>query len=174
MSSNPVKLRGSAFRTHALLPGIVLVLLVAAGVGRAQPSPGPGGKPPNRKLEALRIWRLTQELDLSEDQSAQFFPKLKGLRELRQQHRAARRALLDELEARLKDEPVDPSALKPVLDSLAAVDENAWEAELRLHREIADLLTIEQQARLYIFEATFDRQARRVIRQIQQDKGRRR
>jgi Spy/CpxP family protein refolding chaperone len=173
VNSNPGKLRVSAFRTHALLTGIVLVILVAAGSGRAQPASGPGGPPPNRKLEALRIWRLTQELDLSEDQAAQFFPKLKGLRELRQQHRAARSALLDELEARLKDEPVDPSAIKPVLDSLVAVDENAREAELRLRREIAELLTIEQQARLYIFEATFDRQARRVIQQIQQDKGRR-
>jgi Spy/CpxP family protein refolding chaperone len=154
-------------------------VLLAVGSGRAQPVFGPGGhpgrpggaaSPPNRKLEALRIWRLTQELDLTEDQAGQFFPKLKKMREVREEHRSTRRALLDELDTQLEQEPVEPANLKSVLDSLAAIDDNMREAELKLRREITELLTIEQQARLYVFEANFDREARRMIKQIKEDK----
>jgi Spy/CpxP family protein refolding chaperone len=154
-------------------------LWLAVGIGLGQPLPGYGagrGGPhhappvPNRKLEALRIWRLTQELNLSEEQAMQFFPKLKRMRELRQEHRIARQAMLDDLESLLAQDPVEPAGLKPVLDSLDAIDDNLRESELKLRREIADLLTVEQQARLYVFEATFDRQARRMIEQIRGDK----
>jgi Spy/CpxP family protein refolding chaperone len=156
-----------------------LLVLLAVGIGPAQPPPNPGPGPggphnaqpaPNRKLEALRIWRLTQELNLSEDQAAQFFPKLKRIRELRQEHRVARQAMLDELDSLLAQEPVEPAGLKSVLDSLNTIDDNMHESELKLRQEIADLLTVEQQARLYVFEASFDRQARRMIEQIQEDK----
>jgi len=158
-----------------------LFTLLAVGIVMAQPilnpGSGPGGPPgaspvPNRKLEALRIWRLTQELNLSEEQAAQFFPKIKQMRELRQEHRVARQALLDELESLLAQDPVEPVGLKSVLDSLNTIDDYMRESELKLRQEIADLLTVEQQARLYVFEANFDRQARRMIGQIQGDKWR--
>jgi hypothetical protein len=169
----------SAFRNpHSAIRMVGLLVLLAVGIGSAQPPPNPepGGSPnaltaPSRKLEALRIWRLTQELNLSEDQSAQFFPKLKQLRELRQEHRVARQALLGQLESLLEQVPVAPAGLKSVLDSLNTIDENMRASESKLRQEIAGLLTIEQQARLYVFEANFDQQARRMIEQIQKDKG---
>jgi Spy/CpxP family protein refolding chaperone len=178
------KVQSSKFKVQSSACSLQLVacgLLLAVGIGLGQPLPGYGaghGGPhhaspvPNRKLEALRIWRLTQELNLSEEQAMQFFPKLKRMRELRQEHRIARQAMLDELEALLAQDPVEPAGLKPVLDSLDTIDENMRESELKLRREIADLLTVEQQARLYVFEATFDRQARRMIEQIRGDKER--
>ena len=141
--------------------------LVFAGLVLAQP----GYRPPtSRKLEALRIWRLTQELDLNEDQAALFFPKLKEMRELRHEHRLVRRALLDDLEDRLAVDPVDPVGLVPILDSLATIEDNLREAELGLRRELNTVLTVEQQARLYVFEAGFDRQARHIINQIREDR----
>ncbi len=156
-----------------------LLVLLAVGIGPAQPlfdagagHGGPHNAPPapNRKLEALRIWRLTQELNLSEEQAMQFFPKVKRMRELRQEHRVARQALLDQLQTLLAQDPVEPAGLKTVLDSLNTIDETMRESELKLRQEIADMLTIEQQARLCVFEATFDRQARRMIEQIREDK----
>lgn len=172
------EIRNQKSRVRNSLRLVACGLLLAAGIGSAQPpsNPGPGGPPndsaaPNRKLEALRIWRLTQELNLSEDQAAQFFPKLKQLRELRQQHRVARQALVAQLETLLAQVPVEPTGLKPVLDSLNAIDVNTRESELRLRQEMAGLLTVEQQAKLYVFEANFDRQTRHVIEQIRKDKG---
>jgi len=158
-------------RVGSLGLGFALAL-VMAGLVLAQPGPPTTGhRPPaSRKLEALRIWRLTQELDLNEDQAALFFPKIRAMRELRRQHRLVRRALLDDLEERLAADPVDPALLTPILDSLATIEDNLREAELGLRREINAILSIEQQARLYVFEAGFDRQARHVINQIREDR----
>jgi len=160
-------------RVGSLGLGFALAL-VMAGLVLAQPGHRPLATDPrpstSRKLEALRIWRLTQELDLNEDQAALFFPKIRAMRELRRQHRLVRRALLDDLEERLAADPVDPALLTPILDSLATIEDNLREAELGLRREINAILSIEQQARLYVFEAGFDRQARHVINQIREDR----
>lgn len=159
------------FRRLSLRLAACGLWLALAGPVLAQPGPGgPPLTPTSRKLEALRIWRLTQDLDLSEDQAALFFPKIKEMRELRHEHRRMRRALLDDLEKLLAADPVDPTRLTPILDSLETIEENQREAELSLRREINAILSIEQQARLYVFEAGFDRQTRRVINQIRGDR----
>jgi len=175
VKSQKSKVKGQKSKVKGLRVGGLglgfALALVFAGFVVAQPGGGRHGPPSaNRKLEALRIWRLTQELDLNEDQAAAFFPKLKAMRGLRHEHRMVRRALLDELGERLAEDPVDPARLTPVLDSLVIIEDNLREAELELRQEINAILTIEQQARLYVFEASFDRQARRVISEIREDR----
>ena len=69
-----------------------------------------------------------------------------------------------------RDGPGRPGCLDAGADSLATIDDNLREAEFGLRREISTVLTVEQQARLYVFEAGFDRQARHIIDQIREDR----
>ena len=148
----------------------LLAVLVFSGFLRAQPPP-PNDTPQTReKLEALRVWRLTEELNLSEDQSAQFFPKLKQLRQVKDDFRAQRGVLMDELTAELAKKPPATARLKAALDSLQTIEDNRRAIEARVKHEIGQILTIEQQARMTVFQANFERQTRRVIKQIDKDR----
>ena len=163
------KLRISPFSFFPY-PFAMAVLLIGT-IARAQPAPPlPPGPMAREKLEALRIWRLTDELKLTEDQSAQFFPKLKQIRELRDARRDAQKQLTDELSAELQNSPPREATLKQVLDSLQAVDDNFHRADAKIRREISQILTVEQQARLLVFQANFERQTRRVLKQIERDR----
>jgi len=144
-------------------------LLLIAGLAWAQP-PGPAPMP-SQKLEALRIWRLTQELNLSEDQSGQFFPKLTRLRELRHDLHDSRRALMKDLGVAVKETPLSADKLRLLLDSLETLDDNFHVAERKLRSELNDILTIEQQARFVLFTQSFEKETRKLIEQMRQDRG---
>ncbi|MEO0108585.1 MAG: hypothetical protein ABIK62_05370 [candidate division WOR-3 bacterium] len=146
-----------------LLGGMLLGLLVPAYLA-AQPAEPPGSPPgPRARLEALRIWRLTEELRLTEEQSAEFFPRLRRMREVHEGHRRARQALLAQLGDILNKKPLDAEQLRIRLDSLEALEENTRVTERRLRNEMNEILTLEQQARLYLFQANFERETRRLI-----------
>ena len=55
-----------------------LGILLLIGSLLAQPGPGMGmdGPPPGKNIEAMRIWRLTEVLELNEDQVTTFIPLL--------------------------------------------------------------------------------------------------
>jgi len=154
----------------------LLALILIGGLARAKPAsppPAAGGPHAREKLEALRIWRLTEELNLTEDQSAQFFPKLKKLRQLREERRDNRRALIDELTKELAKDSSATPRLKQLLDSLQTVDDNYRDSERKVRREISQILTVQQQVRLLLFQETFERQTRHVIKQIERGRERR-
>jgi Spy/CpxP family protein refolding chaperone len=150
-----------------LFPAALCGLLLWTGLAGAQPPPPPR---PGQDIEALRIWRLTQELNLTEEQSSQFFPKLNRSRELRRTRREGRRAVLQDLTGAIKESPISTNRVKSLLDSLTTIDENFHAAEARLRSEIADILTIEQQARFILFTQRFDQETRKMIEQMR--KGR--
>jgi Spy/CpxP family protein refolding chaperone len=142
----------------------VLMLVVLCALGYAKPAPpSPEAR---QKLEALRIRRLTQELNLTEDQSAQFFPKLKLMRELRQDYREQHKVLLKDLGAALHEPTMNSADVKRMVDSLDALDEGYHATELRMKREFREILTLEQQAKLYVFQATFEKETRQMIQKL--------
>ncbi len=154
----------------------LLVLLGLAGSLPAQTKsrshdPVPGQAQSREKMEALMVWRLTEDLNLSEEQTTEFFPRLRQLRQLRQEHHVARRALYASLSAAVNEKPVNVSTLKALIDSLQAVEDNFIRSDRQLRQEMQALLTIEQQARWLVFQANFDRQARRTIQQLRKEPG---
>lgn len=134
-------------------------------VGQPEPKPPPPEHQAREKLEALRIWRLTEELNLTEEQSAEFFPRLRRLRLLREERQEKRRALINRLEEGLKSRATAPQ-LRAMLDSLEAMEEDFRRSETALRRELSRVLTVEQQVRLLLFQEHFERQTRQIIRQL--------
>jgi hypothetical protein len=150
-------------------------VLLLAGIIGAQPETPPvpsedaHGRMPNRqKMEALMVVRLTDELNLTEDQGATFFPRWKRLRSLRELRRTDRNAVLGEMSELLKGK-TDDARLSTLVDSLETIDEYYHASEVRLRRELRETLTIEQQARYYVFTATFERQTRRMIQDMRRE-----
>jgi Spy/CpxP family protein refolding chaperone len=117
-------------------------------------------------MEALMVWRLTEELNLTEDQSAQFFPKWRKIRLLREQYRQERNAVLDGMASLLKEPAPSVSELRSLVDSLETMEEDFRASQARLRRELYDVLTVDQQVRLILFQRNFEHDTRRAIEGI--------
>lgn len=138
--------------------------------GGIAPDQGRGGPPPaerrdevRKKIEALRIWRLTEELDLDEKTAAKFLPAIGVIsqkrNELMRENMEAQRELRLYLEAARPDE----KKIKAALDRL---EKNQHELSKLQEKEIEatkDHLTVEQQARYFLFQQDFQREMREMI-----------
>ena len=134
------------------------------------PGPGRGGPPSQekreeirKKVEAIRIWRLTDALKLDEKTAARFFPVLSSLtqrrHELLRENREAERELRLYLEANKPDE-------KKIKTALDKMEKNHHEMTKLTEKEIEatkDYLTVGQQARYYLFQQDFQREMRGMI-----------
>lgn len=136
---------------------VTLVLTLAATPAVAQ-------EPPDvHRLEDLRFQRMEEALSLSEEQVAALRSAMEEIRERSRGLRESERESMERLREALRRDPIDESAVARALESL---DERRAEAErLRAghqHR-LAEVLGVEQRARLLLFNHHFDSRLRELI-----------
>lgn len=171
---------------------ITVFLIAAAAVAQPASDPpprpimppeawdDPGGGPPcdtacppmrmgkeRKMLEAVRISRMTEALDLSEDQIAAFFPRLRKMEENRRSLNRQRDELIAELEKTLAGAPKD-AELKARLDQLDRIEEQKLRRSLADHAELDALLSIPQRAKLRVFNQRFEDEVRMMVRTIRE------
>jgi hypothetical protein len=164
----------------------ILFIMLAAGLilpslVRAQPRAGfPGmrrgamrqqrmdqNKDTRDMIEDLRIVRLTKELNLTDQQLAKFLPKMREGQAARQDFHQKRMGLVKDLNELLngKASEKDLQARLSDLDKL----ENDFQARERDNRKaLVSQLSVEQQARLVVFQENFEREMRELIRGFRQ------
>lgn len=125
----------------------------------------PEEKDPREIIEKVRIYKLTEELDLSEEQITKFFPRLKEMRKNEQEFHKQRGEIIQELKEILKAK-VDEQKIVKLLNKLQELQKKRIESQLREMEEIRQILTPEQQARFIIFQEEFEREIRDMIREI--------
>ncbi|MCP4550014.1 MAG: hypothetical protein GY835_26445 [bacterium] len=144
----------------------------------AQGGPGRGGDGPpmggpgfegraKEKMEAFRLFKMTEYLELTEDQTAKLFPRMAKINKVRDEFWTTTKAQLTELEELVKNDRIKKAA------NLANEIHNArWEHEKEirdLEMEIYELFTGEQQARYILFQTKF----RKHLKGVQQKMNRR-
>lgn len=134
-----------------------------AGPGRGGPPPAERRDEVRKKIEAVRIYRLTEELKLDSKESAKLAALLGSLDQKRAQAQRESIAAMTELQDALRSAAPDERKLKPLIDKIE-----------RHHRELMNLrdeelsgvrgiLTVEQQARYILFQRDFMREMRGMI-----------
>jgi Spy/CpxP family protein refolding chaperone len=116
-----------------------------------------------KKVEAIRIWRLTEALKLEEKTAARFFPVLSSLTQRR--HELLRENMEAERELRLYLEASKPDE-KKIKAALDKMEKNHHEMTKLTEKEIEatkEYLTVEQQARYFLFQQDFQREMRGMI-----------
>lgn len=138
-----------------------------AGPGRG----GPGG-PPNeerreeirKKVEAVRIWRLTEELKLDSQTSARLAALLGSIDSQRaaltRENQENMRALREQI---VRSGKTDERKLKTVLDKLERNHRDLMELRDREWKGLKEILTAEQQARYVLFQQRFMREMRGMM-----------
>lgn len=156
---------------------IALGLLLTAQTLKAQ---GPRGGPlteDKRKeireeIETLKMWKMLEVLDLSSKQSDEFLPAWRELRESHSNFREKREELFRELEAALGEEQkIRDRRIREVLTQLAKERARLEEAQQRYRAKTERILTLEQQAKLLLFEERFEGRMMEMIRKYRGKKG---
>jgi len=120
-------------------------------------------KEPREKLETIRIWQLTNALDLTEEQGTRLFPKLKDIRQARDSFERTRMKAINNLEEYLRDSKKFSNEIKNKLQEIELNEAKFRETEAKLRKEIASILTPEQQAKFMLFQMRFDNEMRQLI-----------
>jgi Spy/CpxP family protein refolding chaperone len=166
----------TGFKRMAFLVSLSLALLFP-GVVLAQRPPLRHGDPQERpgererireNIETLRMWKLLEALDLSSEQSTQFLAVLKDLQDAKKAFEERRREHLSELEAALESEKTDERKLKEALNGLESARKQ-FQADMENFMERSKaMLTLEQRARMHLFEERFERRLKETIHRMRE------
>jgi Spy/CpxP family protein refolding chaperone len=120
---------------------------------------------PRAIIEKIRIYRLSKELDLTTEQAIGFFPKLNELQKIDKEFQTQQDEILDELRTLLRNRAPDKEISGP-LNKFEAIFRERVERQLKKMGEIRKMLTPSQQAKYLIFQDDFEREIRRMIKEV--------
>ena len=138
---------------------MVLALLTAPLYGQFD---GPPDGRARERLEELRRLKMVEALKLDEEQAVRLTVRERKFRESEKELREQRKELLKELHDLVEDE-ADDAALKAAIERLSALSVKMTEQRQEYVFSLQDILSMEQIARLVIFEHRFAEEVRRII-----------
>jgi len=154
-----------------LLVVLLLAVIVVTPVNTALSQPRPSMRHMKsradriEKLRAIRIWKMTEYLNLTEEQSARFFPRLrKNEEKIKEKHRE-KQILLDEIDRLIKekDGKLTEQDVRKYIGKLNQINQEIVKLKTSFIIESSDILTPEQQLRCMIFDDRFRNQMMRIL-----------
>ncbi len=115
------------------------------------------------RIEMMRMWRMTDALNLTEEEGAALFPFLRDLDGKRRDLNEERGWVMRELRDTIKGENPDPEAVNGLIDRLTKVRAGIRDLEDRELKRVREILDPEQVARYIVFERDFEQEIRDLI-----------
>ena len=140
---------------------IVMVVLAIPAVGQ-EIHPTPRGE---RIIEALLIWRLVDELDLTDAQIARIFPRIKALKDIRLEMGRRVPPLLREIRIMTRQVPRDDEAIRIKVTELNQLRVDMETRRRRQLQGIATVLTPEQLGKFALVQETFEIETLRLLQE---------
>ncbi len=145
----------------------VILLLFSASVFA---QPGFHDNPEHRakiheRVKTIKMLKLTETLDLTEEQAARFFPRFNEFdKTVEEVHREIRQKLEDlGHSAKLGK---DDSELRTLMQEYDVLSDRMFEARKQFQQSVTDILSVNQQARLMVFMERFPEMMRDVIHEM--------
>jgi Spy/CpxP family protein refolding chaperone len=166
------------FRRGVFLTATIWVSFLVAGWAQEGGPPEPPQPPPPEKMEQLRrdienmrVWKMTQYLELSTEQSTKFFPifnDFQGKREKIEEEQAEMMRRLAEL---VESEGEQEGEMRGLISGVEKNRRKMVDLVDEFRREAGKVLSLKQQAKLVLFEEHFRREIRGMIDDIRTRKG---
>ena len=137
----------------------------------SEESPEPG-IPPDKpgkmkdKVESLRIWKLLETLDLTEEQSNSFLPAYREFQKGEENYNQNRRELLAQLQKSLEDK--DKKKMSETVNGLKQNRLQMEQNRVQFLSKIDKILSLEQQAKFLLFQNRFEGRMRAEIMELRQ------
>ncbi len=116
-----------------------------------------------KKIETVRIWKLTEALKLDPNAAAKLSAFLSSSDARRRDITRAQMADMKELRLSLKSAKPSEAKLRATLERLEKNHHEMQELRDREWKGLKEMLTVEQQARYLIFQLEFQREMRDMI-----------
>lgn len=156
----------------------VLSLTFFTGQGLCQP-PEDFKKPPSKeqierirkRVETLKMWRLTKALDLNEETASRLFPLMNKYDKKRltveQNMKKDMRKLRKSVDTATDEE------LRAIIKRLKEHHKKLQEINDEEMKELSNILSDREMAKLLIFKQDFDREMKNIISEVRKKRGRR-
>jgi Spy/CpxP family protein refolding chaperone len=136
----------------------------------SQPAPRRGGELSEKKreevmkkIETVRIWRLTEELNLDQGTAAKLSAFLGTFDQPRKTILREQVTIMRDLRRAVNTSKPDEAKLKAALERLEKNRYAIQELKEKEFNGLKDILTIEQQARFVLFQQNFQHEMRRML-----------
>lgn len=151
---------------------VFTALAVYAQRPPARPFPEEGKRERLREeIQTMKMWKMLEVLDLTDEQSNDFLPAWRELQKAQKDFRERREELLKSLEAILGEAMPAEGKIKDILGQLEKERSQFEEVQQRFRQKAQEVLTLEQQAKLLLFEDRFEKRMMEIIRQYRERKG---
>lgn len=152
---------------------IMLLTVVVLGAGSLIAQPRGGPDPAHlERIERFKRMRLVEMLDLNEEQSVRFFPRLNEFENSRREIKKQKDEVLDKIDRLIRNSVSDQKEYEKLFAEVEAIDRKAGEEKLTFFNSLSDLLSIQQRAKLVLFERRFEAELRDAVREVQKRRGR--
>jgi hypothetical protein len=143
--------------------GVAVVMLALTACALAQPL----GGPPGRGVERIEQWkkiRLIEMLDLKEEVSVRFFARMNEHEKQKREMMMEREEVMERLE-RLIRVGAPAAEYEKAFSDIGGIDARASSADREFFDGLSDILTIEQRAKLVLFERRFEGELREAMKE---------
>ena len=141
---------------------LTLLLLFMIGTLAAQPGRpgGPGGQYGER-MEMMMIWKLTDHLELTQDQAEKFFPSMRAHQKQVLKIRKEEKELFTPLYKKVKKgEDVSKAEANKLLNKVATYEQKRSKARIDFVKNSGGILNPTQQVKLLMFDGQMKQQVR--------------
>ncbi len=163
-------------RTILKLISVMTILLSIGPPVMAQGPPGTPGPPEGRmrervreRIKTIKVWKLTEELKLSQEQSEKFFPIYNRFFNRREEIEQEKRRVMEQLDELTAAEKPNEAEISKCLDKIDGMDQEIQQLKVKFRADLKNILTARQIGRLYLFEVRFMQQMQEIMRDIRRE-----
>jgi hypothetical protein len=146
------------------------ILLASVTTGHAQ---DPRKTEAMKRIEMLRVWRLTEILDLTAEDGIKIFPLLRKYDGQLKKKGQEKERLVRKMHQELKKETVNSANLSKMTQQILRVESEAIQIRKAMYKELETVFTPEQIARYMIFEVSFQKEIDEIISQVRRERSQR-
>ncbi|RKZ34537.1 hypothetical protein DRQ33_01905 [bacterium] len=144
----------------------VFTMLCIIGIAFAQDMPFAQPSPEiMERIETLKMWKLTEALDLSYEQTAKLFPLLKETRQRQDSLMQQQKWLIEELIDATEND-ADTTEMLGIIDQIVLTRTNECQIQQEFYSELRNILSTRQQAEYILFEINFRKKMMELIREF--------
>jgi Spy/CpxP family protein refolding chaperone len=124
-------------------------------------------------LKNLKKWKMIEYMDLNENQSDKFFPRMRELEKRMIEIKTEKELINQKLEVITKDKNATNQEVLELLNELKELDKMQDEIKYRHIESMEDILTPDQMAKYMIFEERFKKHIKDKFKEKTQKSDRR-
>jgi Spy/CpxP family protein refolding chaperone len=121
-----------------------------------------------KRIDLIRMWRLTEDLNLDEETGSKLFPLLRQYEEKRRELARKREEILFTLKGQLKAGSPHEDRIKGLLKDWEELRAEEQDVNQKEKEDLKRILSIEQQAKYILFQQEFTKEMRRMIADVRE------